>query len=88
MGQAITAIPNDAYISLLKIGIMLVLVTPWLWTLPWIYHDTRRFYGEGWYWTPTALAAGAAGLVVWLTVPFFMAPFKSATESSSIHQYQ
>ncbi|MCE5277001.1 MAG: ATPase, T2SS/T4P/T4SS family [Planctomycetaceae bacterium] len=75
MGQVMTAIPNDAYISLLKIGIMLAVVTPWLWTLPWIYHDTRRFYGEGWYWTPAGLASGAAGLVIWLTAGFWVGMF-------------
>ncbi|MCE5327656.1 MAG: Flp pilus assembly complex ATPase component TadA [Planctomycetaceae bacterium] len=73
MGAVISAIPDVAYISLLKVGVMLILVLPWLWTLPWIDHDTRRFYGEGWYWAPTSLAAGGAGLIIWLTVPFFLA---------------
>ena len=74
MGDVTAAIPEVAGgVSLVKVIVMIVLAFPWLWSMPWVYHDMRRFHGSGWYWPAAGLAAGTGAFVAWLLIPFYLA---------------
>lgn len=65
--------PVGLYFSTLKIVMMLVLVTPWLWLMPWVAKDARFVRGPHTVWTLAVMGTGMVALVVWLMVPLFAA---------------
>ena len=59
------------YVSLVKVLFMLVLVAPWLMTLPLIHQDVERMRGSQPRWTLTVIGGGAIGVLVWLLLPSY-----------------
>ena len=63
--------PAGGYVSLVKAVFMLVLLTPWLMILPWIYSDVARVRGSQKQWILTVVGGPAIGVVVWLFCPIY-----------------
>jgi len=64
--------PVGGYVSLVKVAFMLVLVIPWLMTLPWIHRDVARVRGSQARWTLTVIGGGVVGVAVWLLWPLYI----------------
>ena len=63
--------PVGGYVSLVKVVFMLVLVTPWLMTLPWIHRDVARVRGSQRRWSLTVIGGGVVGVLAWLLLPSY-----------------
>ena len=59
------------YVSLVKIVFMLVMIAPWLMTLPWIHRDVARVRGSQPRWTLTVLGGGTLGVLAWVFLPSY-----------------
>ncbi len=69
----LAAIGYGGYISILKFLIFLGFFFGWLPLLTWIYQDARAIETKAVFWTGIVLGAGAAGTIIWLVVPVFIA---------------
>lgn len=69
----LAAIGYGGYISIFKFFIFLVLFFGWLPLLTWVYQDARAIETKAVFWTGIVLGAGAAGTIIWLVVPVFIA---------------
>ena len=61
------------YISIIKFLIFMVMFFGWLPLLTWIYQDAEAIETKGIFWTAIVLGAGAAGAIIWLFIPVFIA---------------
>jgi len=62
----------DGYTSPLKIIIMLLLITPWLYVAPWVQKDAHHVRAPEPLWSALLLGAGAAGVLLWLIIPMYL----------------
>jgi len=61
------------YISIIKFLIFMVMFFGWLPLLTWVYQDAKAVETKGGFWAGIVLGAGAAGLIIWLVIPVFIA---------------
>ena len=61
------------YISIIKFLIFLVMFFGWLPLLTWVYQDARAIETKVVFWAGIVLGAGAAGTIIWLVIPVFIA---------------
>ena len=70
----LAAVPEPGnYVSLVKLGFLLVLPLPWLWAVTWVDKDVQRILSPRLLWTPMVFLSGLAALLVWLFVPLYVA---------------
>jgi len=69
----LAAIGYGGYISIFKFLIFLGFFFGWLPLLTWVYQDARAIETKAVFWTGIVLGAGAAGTIIWLVVPVFIA---------------
>jgi len=73
MAVVLADIPTPGgYLSLSKIIVMLLLATPWLLASPWVHKDAKRVRARQGVWSAAVLAAGAAGVLIWLLMPYYV----------------
>jgi len=73
MLAVIESTPMGGYVSIAKVVTMFVLALPWLWVAPWAQRDARRIGLSPQLSGGGILAAGAAGMFLWLVLPSFLA---------------
>jgi len=61
------------YISIIKFLIFLVMFFGWLPLLTWVYQDAKAVETKAVFWAGIVLGAGAAGSIIWLVIPVFIA---------------
>ena len=61
------------YISIIKFLIFLVMFFGWLPLLTWVYQDAKAVETKAVFWAGIVLGAGAAGTIIWLVIPVFVA---------------
>ncbi len=61
------------YISIIKFLIFMVMFFGWLPLLTWVYQDAKAVETKGVFWAGIVLGAGAAGAIIWLVIPVFIA---------------
>jgi type II secretory ATPase GspE/PulE/Tfp pilus assembly ATPase PilB-like protein len=59
------------YISIAKFITFLALFFAWIWLVGWVNNDAKTIGARDDLWTGIILAAGAAGILLWLVIPFF-----------------
>ncbi len=69
---AAAALPAGGYISLFKLVFMLLVLTPWIFILPWVFDDARKFGRLQPIWTAAVMAAGILSFIIWLLVPIYL----------------
>ena len=62
---------GGGYVSLPGIIGMLVVVTLWLYALPWVNRDSKEVRAASWLWNSVTLGAGAMGLLLWMLLPMY-----------------
>jgi len=60
------------YISPIKLAVFIIGLFAWLPLLKWISGDALKVKTNVQKWTTAILAAGAAGLIIWLIIPIFI----------------
>jgi type II secretory ATPase GspE/PulE/Tfp pilus assembly ATPase PilB-like protein len=69
----LAAIGYGGYISIIKFFIFLVMFFGWLPLLTWVYQDAKIIETKEVFWAGVVLGAGAAGTIIWLVTPVFIA---------------
>ena len=69
----LAAIGYGGYISIIKCLIFLGFFFGWLPLLMWVYQDARAIETKAVFWAGIVLGAGAAGTIIWLAIPVFIA---------------
>ena len=69
----LAAIGYGGYISIIKFFIFLVMFFGWLPLLTWVFQDAKAIETKEVFWTGIVLGAGAAGTIIWLVTPVFIA---------------
>ena len=69
----LAAIGYGGYISIIKFLIFLVMFFGWLPLLTWVYQDAKIIETKVVFWAGIILGAGAAGTIIWLVTPVFIA---------------
>ncbi|MFB0555438.1 MAG: hypothetical protein ACETWQ_19205, partial [Phycisphaerae bacterium] len=69
----LAAIGYGSYISIIKFFIFLVMFFGWLPLLTWVYQDAKVIETKEVFWAGVVLGAGAAGTIIWLVTPVFIA---------------
>jgi len=69
----LAAIGYGGYISIIKFLIFLCFFFGWLPLLTWVYEDARAIETKAVFWAGIVLGAGAAGTIIWLVIPVFIA---------------
>ena len=69
----LASINYGSYISIIKFIIFLLLFFAWLPLLNWVYQDAKILGTKDVFWTGIVLGAGAAGALIWLLTPIFIA---------------
>ena len=69
----LAAIGYGGYISIIKFLVFLGFFFGWLPLLTWVYEDARAIETKTIFWTGIVLGAGAAGTIIWLAIPVFIA---------------
>ena len=69
----LAAIGYGGYISIIKFLIFLVMFFGWLPLLTWVYQDAKIIEAKVVFWAGVVLGAGAAGTIIWLVTPVFIA---------------
>ena len=69
----LAAIGYGGYISIIKFLVFLGFFFGWLPLLTWVYQDARAIETKTIFWTGIVLGAGAAGTIIWLAIPVFIA---------------
>jgi len=69
----LAAIGYGGYISIIKFFIFLVMFFGWLPLLTWVYQDAKVIETKEVFWAGVVLGAGAAGTIIWLVTPVFIA---------------
>ncbi|MBA7653235.1 hypothetical protein ES703_61079 [subsurface metagenome] len=69
----LAAIGYGGYISIIKFLIFLVMFFGWLPLLTWVYQDAKVIETKVVFWAGVVLGAGAAGTIIWLVIPVFIA---------------
>jgi type II secretory ATPase GspE/PulE/Tfp pilus assembly ATPase PilB-like protein len=71
-GQDFMIPAPGGYVSLGKIILMLALVFPWLYIMPWVHKDARFVRSSQTLWCLITLGGGALGLLLWLLIPMYI----------------
>ncbi len=69
----LAAIGYGGYISIIKFLIFLIMFFGWLPLLTWVYQDAKVIETKEVFWAGVVLGAGAAGTIIWLVTPVFIA---------------
>ena len=69
----LAAIGYGGYISIIKFFIFLGFFFGWLPLLTWVYQDAKVIETKEVFWAGVVLGAGAAGTIIWLVTPVFIA---------------
>jgi len=69
----LAAIGYGGYISIIKFIIFLIMFFGWIPLLTWVYYDAKVIETKEVFWTAIILGAGAAGVIIWLVTPVFIA---------------
>jgi len=69
----LASIGYGGYISIIKFLIFLVMFFGWLPLLTWVYQDAKAIETKEVFWAGIVLGAGAAGTMIWLFIPVFIA---------------
>jgi len=70
---SVASVPTGEYISIVKIIGMFILVAPWLIATPWVHRDSKAVRAPSGLWGSLALGLGAAAMVIWLLLPYYLA---------------
>ena len=69
----LAAVPESgSYLSTFQVGVMLILLPPWLYAATWIYKDALRVHASQPMWSALALSAGGVSVLIWLLVPWYV----------------
>jgi type II secretory ATPase GspE/PulE/Tfp pilus assembly ATPase PilB-like protein len=66
-------LPEGPYLSLGKILTMIVLLLPWLYVATWVNRDVVQVRAPAMRWRLILAAAGLAGVLLWLLLPWYAA---------------
>jgi len=69
----LAAIGYGGYISIIKFIIFLIMFFGWIPLLTWVYYDAKVIETKEVFWAAIILGAGAAGVIIWLVTPVFIA---------------
>jgi len=69
----LASIGYGGYISIIKFLIFLGFFFGWLPLLTWVYQDAKAIETKAVFWAGIVLGAGAAGTIIWLVIPVFIA---------------
>jgi len=76
LGARITlaAVPSPGgFLSIPKIITMLILVAPWMISVPWIHRDSQTVRAPKNLWGSVVLGIGGLAVAIWLLLPYFLA---------------
>lgn len=69
----LASVGYGGYISIIKFLVFLGFFFGWLPLLTWVYQDAKAIETKTVLWTGIVLGAGAAGTIIWLAIPVFIA---------------
>jgi len=69
----LASVGYGGYISIIKFLIFLGFFFGWLPLLTWVYQDAKAIETKAVFWAGIVLGAGAAGTIIWLAIPVFIA---------------
>jgi len=72
-GSLLMAVEFGGYVSIVKLVLLLACYFPWLLLLGWAHKDAKALGINIPLWMGILIGAGAAGLLLWLLIPMFVA---------------
>ena len=72
LGDVLAVAPFGWYISPIKIIVMLVFLTPWLYLSPWVQKDAKNLHLAGSAWSLSIIFVGVLTVFIWMVQPFFV----------------
>ena len=71
-GLFMASVGYGGYISIIKFLVFLLVFFPWLSLVGWVFRDAKFVGTNEILWTAVVFGVGAAAVIVWLIMPFFI----------------